>query len=640
MGRTPSLRAGLVPAALAALALGGPGAASAPAHTRLAASDPGGGAVLSRAPDAVRLRFSEPLAASLSSARVLAPDGRAVAGAHARLDGADPRVMVVRLPPLGRGAYSTLWTAVGTSDPHRARGLVVFRVGPGVAPASATPRDGPPVLAVLLRWAHFALLAALIGALAIVGLVLEPARRGAAAAAVAVTRSAETRLLTLAVACGGSALALGVFLLPLQALVLIAWEPESSFALLGQTRWGRLWLVQEGILATMVVVVVLLRGAARQEPRHPRVPGVHPCWAPGPWVSVAAGLAASLAVIRAVDGHAAEVSPHTALSVAALALHTLAAAVWVGGILALAVGFWPLLRRDERARGVALLPTVWARFGRLAVVSVGLLAVTGLYTAGQQVASVDALITTLYGQGLGAKAVLLAVAGGLGALSAAVVHPALGRRLGGGRRVPRLRTLVAAEAVAGLAIFLAAGLMSSAPPARGPEFDRAAAVPGSLTAGSGDLLVTLSATPNRPGQNVVTAVVASTRRPGPRPPTGVDLRLPGGRDAAPMRKVAPGRFLLAGDQLSASGRSRIDAVVHRRGEPDRTVGFTWTAGSAPRRATISDRPLEPVLTLAAALLALAGAAAAAFALSRRPRRPRPVVRRALLPTVDVRKDPS
>jgi hypothetical protein len=107
-----------------------------------------------------------------------------------------------------------------------------------------------------------------------------------------------------------------------------------------------------------------------------------------------------------------------------------------------------------------------------------------------------------------------------------------------------------------------------------------------------------------------------------------------------MREVAPGRFLLAGDQLSASGRSRITAVVHRRGGPDQTIGFTWTTGSAPRRALISDRPLEPTMTLAAALLSLTGAAAATFAVTRRPRPRRTALRPARLPFADAGKDPS
>jgi hypothetical protein len=101
-----------------------------------------------------------------------------------------------------------------------------------------------------------------------------------------------------------------------------------------------------------------------------------------------------------------------------------------------------------------------------------------------------------------------------------------------------------------------------------------------------------------------------------------------------MRELAPGHFQLAGDQLSAGGRTRIDVVVHRRGEPDRTVGVNWTTASASRSVVISDRPLEPVLSTVAALLALAGAAAAALLPFGRMRGP------ALLVQADLRKDPS
>jgi copper transport protein len=612
--------------ALATLALGGPGAEKAAAHARLTASDPGAGAVLSRAPQAMRLRFSEPLTPSLSTAHVLAPDGREVKGVRARVDPRDPRTLVIRLPRLGRGAYSTLWRVVGTGDPHRARGLLVFRAGPGAAPGSVTPRESPPALAVLLRWLDFAVLAGVIGALAVVGLVLAP---------VAALRRARARVLTLAAACAATALTLGIFVLPLRALVLMAWEPRTSLDLLGQTRWGGLWLAREALLtALLVVVLVLRRGAAQQV----RVRADHPPEMPGPALLLAGALAAAVAVVRTLDGHAAEVAPNTALSVLALALHMLAAAVWVGGLLALAVGFWSLLRRGERADTLTLLRAAWRPFGRLAALSVGLLVITGLYTAGRQVASVHALVTTLYGQALGAKGALLALTGGLGLLSAAVVHPSLARRLPLRRR-PRLRTLVAGEVAAGLAVFLAAGLMSSAPPARGHEFD-AAPAPRSLTAGDADVLVTLAATPNRPGQNVLTAVVASTRRPDPPPPSGVDLRFNDGATSVPMRELGPGRFHLAGDQLSASGRSRIQVVVHRRGEPDRSVGFAWSTGSAPRRVVISDRPLEPMLTLAAALLALAGATAVACLVLRRPRPRRSTSRAALLSHLDARKEPS
>ena len=123
-------------------------------------------------------------------------------------------------------------------------------------------------------------------------------------------------------------------------------------------------------------------------------------------------------------------SPHTALSVLTLALHVLAAAVWLGGLAALAVGSWPVLRRRERVPTVALLRATWAPFARLAVAAVWLLVATGVYTAGRQVASVDALVATLYGQTLAVKLGLLLLTGAFGTLTATVVHPPLAARLG------------------------------------------------------------------------------------------------------------------------------------------------------------------------------------------------------------------
>ena len=98
---------------------------------------------------------------------------------------------------------------------------------------------------------------------------------------------------------------------------------------------------------------------------------------------------------------------------------------------------------------------------------------TGVYTAGRQVASVDALIATLYGQTLAVKLGLLLLTGAFGLLTATVVHPQLAARLArlparlgrlAGAAPARVRTLVLAEVGAGLAILLAAALMSSAAP--------------------------------------------------------------------------------------------------------------------------------------------------------------------------------
>jgi copper transport protein len=536
-------------------------AAPAAAHVRQIGSDPGEGAVLSRAPRTVTLHFSGPLSPALSSAQLLAPDGRPVRGVRSRVRGSD---LVLSLPALARGAYSTIWTAVGSDDPHPVRGALVFRAGPGPAPVAAgAPREAPAPLAVLFRWLDFAALAFVIGVLAVIHFVLRPRLRGTTAAVAAASRGAEARLLHLGVVAAIAALVFGVFALPWHALAVMAWEPATSFQLLGDTRWGALWLAREGLL--LILAVTLAAGSGARA------------------LLIAVAAVTGLAMVRAAGGHADTVDRAPELAVVALALHILAAGAWVGGLIAFLAG----LRFDLwRTPGLGVL---WARFGRLAAAAVALLAVTGLYTAGRQVASLDALVSTLYGWSLVAKLGLVAVAGGLGLLTAAAIRP---------------RVTVVAEVAAGLAVLLAAVLMSSAAPARGPEFERASAVPASLSRASGDLVVTLSASPNRPGANAFRVIVGSTRRPDPPPPVRVALSF-GGDAPVAMRETAPGRYLLTGDQLSADGRSRIAVLVGRAGEPDAAVDFAWRTKTAQRATVISGRPLEPPLTMLAALLALA-----------------------------------
>ena len=108
-------------------------------------------------------------------------------------------------------------------------------------------------------------------------------------------------------------------------------------------------------------------------------------------------------------------------------------------------------------------------------------------------------------------------------------------------------------------------------------------------------------------------IAASTEQPAPPAPSAVELRFPGRAGPVRMTETAPGRFHLAGEQLTAAGAARIEVAVQRAGAPDRVARFDWTvgAGVAPRPTTISDRPLEPLLTVAAALLLLAGVATGA-----------------------------
>ena len=144
-----------------------------------------------------------------------------------------------------------------------------------------------------------------------------------------------------------------------------------------------------------------------------------PGWAVG--VRVAAEGAALLLCVRGVPfvappavfaAAAVSVTGHASGPGAmyAAALHTLSAAMWAGGILALASLRPPDGWRSEEAR--ALLE----RFGRVALIAFGITALTGLLRATEQLHDLSDLWTTAYGVVLSLK-----VAGVFGMLSLSLV---------------------------------------------------------------------------------------------------------------------------------------------------------------------------------------------------------------------------
>ena len=110
--------------------------------------------------------------------------------------------------------------------------------------------------------------------------------------------------------------------------------------------------------------------------------------------------------IPSLTGHAAGLGGHSLALISGF-LHTIAAAAWGGGVVALATH---AVRRSpqmgERVR----------RFGVVAIMSVATLALTGFASAATRMDSVSQLVTTPYGRTVLAKIVALAVALLLGGL--------------------------------------------------------------------------------------------------------------------------------------------------------------------------------------------------------------------------------
>jgi copper transport protein len=554
-------------------------APSALAHATFVRADPEDGSAVTRSPRTIRIWFSEGIVPRFSGAKIVGEEGRRVATTSVQAD-AEGLLVLRPASELDRGLYTVDWSVLSAEDGHLRRGFVVFGVGPGIAPAAAGDRRDESVapVDVALRWLNFSLLACLAGGLAVAFLVL----RGAS------VRGARRRVLSWTFMCAVLGFAAGFGLLLWQATTLaselgrgesilgVAWD------LVAGTRLGALWLAREALLLSLVALLLALR---RRDTRR--------------LAAVAAVYVVALAFVQALAGHAAAASPRTGLVVAVAALHLLAAGAWIGGLVAAIVAYWPLRGEEQLTLARASL----RRFGVLAALSVGVLGVTGLYYAGRQVASLDALLTTLYGQALLAKVGLLLVAGAFGLMNVMLL-----RRTG-----QRLRPLLVAEASVGLAVLAAAALLTATLPARGPEFATAARglptdIRSSRSVAAKDVLVTLSARPNRRGPNVFHVIAASFRRPAPAEIRGVTLRFRRGARqtvSAPMVQVAPSNYRLAGDYLRAAGSWQIEVAVERGGAADVVAGFDWRAAPpAGRPARVSDRPLGPFLVGASVVLGL------------------------------------
>jgi copper transport protein len=614
------------------------------AHATVIRSEPSDGGVVAEAPGEVRMWFSEPISPKAAQARVLDMDGQPVPSTQAQVDPGDPTLLVVTLPKLPDGLYNVAYSVLSTADGHATSGHLVFGVGAGAsgkaAPAGASE---PPVAVpeVVLRWLNYLALAALAGAIAVAVVLLRPrapsefspADDHPAEVAAAFTR-ARRRVLSWALVCAVAAVLLGAALLLWTAstLALLVGPGAASGQSIGQSLdallpqisqlvtsvpSGALWLLRELLLLLIAALLLFWRGRTRLD-------------------STGAGvllglLSVGVIAIQAGLGHASTVTPGTPLAIAVDIAHLIAASLWVGGLLALAIGLLPMVWAGRGTPAYAALAHAgWGPFGVVAALSVGVLIATGLYNTGMEVASLDALLTTLYGRVLMAKVVLVLAVGFFGLLNSTMLHPWLTAPLAKRLRRPAgwtpislrfLPVLIVAELGVGLLVLLATGTLVSSPPAHGPEFAPAPAM-AEMTVPSqqvDDLLVTFDARPNQPGQNLALMQVVSTRRPPPAEIMRVIVHFTFlgqdiGTQTADAIQIAPGEYQLAGKQLSVAGPWQVDVVVRRKGIEDSKAIFQWTVlpPIVTRPVVVSNRPLSPILTAAAAFLlfgiaALAGA---------------------------------
>jgi copper transport protein len=403
------------------------------AHAVLEGSDPTPDSTLHGVPATVTLTFDEPVSTPLGALRVFGPDGQRVDdGAVTHPDGEGQKVGVGLGSTTATGTYLVSWRVI-SADSHPVSGAFTFSVGKHsaapVAPAITTDRT-VAVLLGLTRWLGYLGACLLLGGAVFLrwcwprGWSVVRARRLVHSGAVALAVSAATALLLKGPYDGG--LGLGHLA-----------HPDLLLEVLGST-YGR------GMLVRLTLAVAAIAWFEWRRPTG----------SAATWLGLVGGLA--LAATFGFTGHAVA-GTQRPLSLGSDLLHVGAMAVWLGGLLMLAL---VTLRSDAEPVDAV------HRFSRLAATSMVVLVGTGTWQAWRQVSEWAALTGTAYGRELlvkvGLVGAVLVAAGFSRAWVVARRHPLEvhastagieATAPGAPARLPhRIRRSVAAEALLGVVV--------------------------------------------------------------------------------------------------------------------------------------------------------------------------------------------
>jgi putative copper export protein/methionine-rich copper-binding protein CopC len=449
-----SIRGALLPVLVLTMALAATAGASA-AAAQPVASSPAANAVLGAPPH----RIVIPRAGS-GPGRVTVYDSahKALATVAARPVG---DTLVAPLPrlPRGVGIYSVVWHAGGRS------GSFAFQVSPGGASPALIQEPQPessltPVKDALPKYFAFAFIFIVIGTLSLRFLVTAPTIRRLAGTRPRLDAAVDRRLLITA----GVTIALFI-----PATVIEFANEETN---LWHTPDGHLWLARF-ILTALAAVAVIPAAAAALGGRELSARRVGTVAA----IGLAAGVGELLA--RVIPTEAPEEWVREIFTDVLDWGHMTGASVWIGGLVALAV-LGLTLRGLEAEERDGFWSAALRRFSVVATVCVGVMILTGLWTAWIHVGPPRLLFHTLYGETLLVKLILVLILVGLGAINQLWLLPRVNAIRADGEEgsglavtLRHFRGVVAAEAVVGLLVLLVVPFLSGS--ARKQDFERHAA---------------------------------------------------------------------------------------------------------------------------------------------------------------------
>lgn len=536
-----------------------------------------------------------------SEIKVFDKDGLRVDVGDTRLSGATS--LAVALGPVGSGTYTVTWQVTSVSDAHRTSGSFRFTVsgggrlflGTGARVSQDLIDTRPTVANTLRRWGELAGMALVAGGVGTLIFVW----RLALSAVSDETRVRLVRRLRLLTLSGLAAVAVAMGAEVLARVTALTADgpglPEALRDVVFETQTGTLFLVRTVLAVALGLLWYRFTGAEVIRQR---------------WLYLVTALSLMLLLGRSLGSHAAASEGSLAVvSVASDFIHLAAASLWVGGLVALLGGLDVIRRTDSEAIGRAV-----SRFSNLAVLSVGLIALTGLYNAWLEVGSLQAFPRTPYGQMLMIKTGILVPLLGLAAINLLGVRLGLVRYLDSRltRHVGGLQRgsgpVVKGEILLAVAIFGMTALLANLPLARDAitRSTEASEAPLAMAVAvqARGLNVVLGVTPNRVGANTflleltdalgnaIEAETVATAQISRLTPDVQDIVV----DTFVLEARGRGRFSARSDVLSIVGTWVTKVAVVVEGERPLSIDYVFRVADRSRERRFALSSISDFLT--------------------------------------------
>jgi copper transport protein len=381
-------------------------------------SNPAQGAVLLTAPSEVQIWFSENLNPVTSTARVVNSANQRVDVNGAIVIPTDQKEMDVSVQPsLPPGVYVVIWRTQSADDGQVLTGSFLFNIAnpDGTVPkvsgplpdaselgaASSGQLDGPALFLLLMVTAVDLCTIFWVGGQLWRAFVLDSDESGRADRRDAVWQAqqrfermfSQSLLRVLFIANIG--VLLGLALAVTGGNWSDVFSPTLLAALLANGHFGTFWTMREVVVVLAMVVGTYIILAPTRARRHSEALT---------WINLLLGLALLIALTLSGDAAAVSGTPGIA-AVLVDWLHLLAASLWIGGILYVALVFLPVLKHFPLSERVPRLLATLARFLPLTIAGVVITALGGPFNATVHMSSFSQLYATAYGRTLIVKVI-------------------------------------------------------------------------------------------------------------------------------------------------------------------------------------------------------------------------------------------